>query len=258
MALEGTVWPGYGTVPADNMWNSSAGGSPIFDSYGQHEVWPLSPLDQPLPSPLSEGSSYFFAPSPMADDALSARRASPATTSQASRVVASRPHSPATTTNSTLSTPVPKPKEKAKTKTKSSHLSSQSKRTAESSPKPRPRTLKRHRSDTASVASFSTERTNGTSRSTNTTLGGVLPANVDPRLASERISREAWERCKAETWELSQRRMMLLDHEQGALERETQRLQVNMGRMREAVAREQAEQDAAAHRAGKWASRSDT
>lgn len=51
---------------------------------------------------------------------------------------------------------------------------------------------------------------------------------------------------------------MLLDHEQGALERETQRLQVNMGRMREAVAREQAEQDEAAHRAGKWASRSDT
>lgn len=254
--MDGTMWPGYGAAPADNVWDTSAGASPIFDSFGRQDGWPLSPLDQPLPSPLSEGSSYFFAPSPMAEDGLSARRASPAITSQASRLVASQPHSPATTASSTLSTPVPKPKEKAKTKP--SHLSSLSKRPAEASPKPRPRTLKRYRSDTGSVASLSTERTSNTSRSTNTTLGGVLPANVDPRVASEQIRREAWERCKAEAWEMSQRRMMLLDHEQGALERETRKLQVNIGRMREAVARDKAEQEEAADRAGKWASRSDT
>lgn len=32
---------------------------------------------------------------------------------------------------------------------------------------------------------------------------------------------------------MSQRRMLLLEHEDGALEREARRLQVNLGRMRE-------------------------
>jgi hypothetical protein len=58
---------------------------------------------------------------------------------------------------------------------------------------------------------------------------------MDPRVASEQIRREAWQRCRAETTELSQRRLLLLDHVQGAREREAQRLQVNMGLMREAV-----------------------
>jgi len=83
----------------------------------------------------------------------------------------------------------------------------------------------------------------------------VLPANVDPRVASEQIRREAWERCKAEAFEMSQRRMMLMDHEHGALERETQRLQVNLSLMREAAKREQAgldEEEARAGRAEKW------
>ena len=65
---------------------------------------------------------------------------------------------------------------------------------------------------------------------------------MDPRVASEQIRREVWGRCKAEALEMSQRRMMLQDHEHGALERETQRLQVNLGLMREAARRDQAEQ----------------
>jgi hypothetical protein len=36
---------------------------------------------------------------------------------------------------------------------------------------------------------------------------------------------------------MEQRRMMLLDHERGALEREAQRLQVNLGLMRQVVGR---------------------
>ncbi|KAK3309754.1 uncharacterized protein B0T15DRAFT_13548 [Chaetomium strumarium] len=67
----------------------------------------------------------------------------------------------------------------------------------------------------------------------NKALGGVLPANVDPRVASQEICRAARERSMAESHEMSERRRMLLDHEHGALEREMQRLQVNLGRMRE-------------------------
>lgn len=37
---------------------------------------------------------------------------------------------------------------------------------------------------------------------------------------------------------MSQRRLLLLDHERGALERETQKLQDNLALMREAAARE--------------------
>ncbi|KAK4236320.1 hypothetical protein C8A03DRAFT_35797 [Achaetomium macrosporum] len=77
--------------------------------------------------------------------------------------------------------------------------------------------------------------TTGITTEGNKALGGVLPANVDPRLAAEQIRRAAWERCRAETHEMSERRRMLLDHEDGALEREMQRLQVNLGRMREAA-----------------------
>jgi hypothetical protein len=48
---------------------------------------------------------------------------------------------------------------------------------------------------------------------------------------------------------------MLLDHERGALERETQRLQVNLGLMREAVKRDREgweEEGERGERAGRW------
>jgi hypothetical protein len=90
--------------------------------------------------------------------------------------------------------------------------------------------------------------------SSSKTLGGVLPPGVDPRVAAEQIKQEAWQRSKAEAIEMSQRRLMLLDHERGALERETQRLQVNIGSMREAIARQQAGLEDAVARAERLAS----
>lgn len=57
-------------------------------------------------------------------------------------------------------------------------------------------------------------------------------------VTTDQIRREAWRICKAEALEMSQRRMKLLEHEHGALERETEQLQVNIRIMREAVERE--------------------
>ncbi|KAK3382750.1 hypothetical protein B0T24DRAFT_602440 [Lasiosphaeria ovina] len=67
---------------------------------------------------------------------------------------------------------------------------------------------------------------------------GGTPATA--AASAEQIRKEAWRICKAEALEMSQRRIMLIEHERGALERETQKLQVNIGRMREAVSREEA------------------
>ncbi|KAK4454542.1 hypothetical protein QBC34DRAFT_391985 [Podospora aff. communis PSN243] len=55
---------------------------------------------------------------------------------------------------------------------------------------------------------------------------------------SEQIRREAWRICKSEAQEMSQRRMKLLEHEHGALERETLKLQANIGQLREAITQE--------------------
>lgn len=225
-------------------------------------VWPTSPMDtlshnpwgpadQPFPSPVSEAASYAFTMSPYGMDG---------TTGYPTQSSRSGTNSPATATNPALPTPLPQPGDHLVPTTKSlpKNPHPAPKRPAESAPRPpRPRTLKRHRSDTpsiASIASISTTGSASTVGSAATTLGGVLPANMDPRVASEQIRREAWERCKAEAFEMSQRRMMLQDHEHGALERETQRLQVNLGLMREAAKREQAdleEDEARARRAEK-------
>ncbi|KAK3300721.1 uncharacterized protein B0H64DRAFT_381615 [Chaetomium fimeti] len=231
----GLGWPGWQLSPTDTL---------------SHNPW--GPVDgQPFPSPMSEAPGYdFTVPS----------------FSHPNRSPQNGTNSPATTANSTLPTPLLQPGELNPTTTtttkKNPHFpppNPSSKRPAESAPRPpRPRTLKRHRSDTpsiASIASISTTGSASTLGSAATTLGGVLPANVDPRVASEQICREARERSRAEALEMSQRRMMLLDHEQGALERETQRLQVNLSLMREAARREKAgleEEEARAGRAEKW------
>ncbi|KAK3694394.1 hypothetical protein B0T22DRAFT_477146 [Podospora appendiculata] len=59
------------------------------------------------------------------------------------------------------------------------------------------------------------------------------------RVASEKIGREAWRICKAEAREMAQRRGQLLEHESGALERETQQLQLNVSMLRETASRQQ-------------------
>ncbi|KAK3393412.1 hypothetical protein B0H63DRAFT_458154 [Podospora didyma] len=82
-------------------------------------------------------------------------------------------------------------------------------------------------------------------------MSTILPANQDPRVASEEIRKEAWRICKAEALEMSQRRMLLIEHEKGLLEQETQKLQVNIEKMREAVAREHLELKEAVKRAAR-------
>lgn len=71
----------------------------------------------------------------------------------------------------------------------------------------------------------------------------------DPRAASEQIGKEAWRVCKAQALEMAQRRVQLLEHESGALERETELLQHNMRLMRETIASEQANLEEALRRA---------
>lgn len=66
---------------------------------------------------------------------------------------------------------------------------------------------------------------------------GIFPPNVDPKEASEKLQREAWERCKTEAANMSRRRELLLSS-RTELQKETQKLQVNIGQLREAVARE--------------------
>ncbi|EAQ92954.1 predicted protein [Chaetomium globosum CBS 148.51] len=244
--------PEYGNGTGDIIWDFSLGAS----NAGYGTVWPTSPTEafvhnpwdlanQAFPSPASEAPSFNFALNPSGMDGPAGYQF---TSTQ------SRTDSPTTAMNLILPTPLPQP---ADSSPKNPHPAP--KRPAESPARPsRPRTLKRHRSDTpsiASIASISTPGSASTVGSATTTLGGVLPANVDPRVASEQIRREAWERCKAEANEMLQRRMMLMDHEHGALERETQRLQVNLSLMREAARREQAEEEeqvAKAGRAERW------
>lgn len=257
--LDGTYLVDYGTGAVGGAWDSPVDASNT-GPYGA-PMWPTSPTDtlshnpwapadQPFPSPVSEAPSYAFTLSPYGTDPTNGYP-----NQSGSR---SGTNSPATTTNTTLPTPLLQPGDNlpATTKNLPKNPNPPPKRPAESTPRPpRPRTLKRHRSDTPSIASIASISTTGSGGSATTTLGGVLPANVDPRVASEQIRREAWERCKAEAFEMSQRRMMLMDHEHGALERETQRLQVNLSLMREAAKREQAgldEEEARAGRAEKW------
>ncbi|KAK3902980.1 hypothetical protein C8A05DRAFT_33294 [Staphylotrichum tortipilum] len=225
----------YGVIPADYAWEPPASSSTTLSPYYAAPAWPISPSvppssntwspnDAPLPSPSSEAPSYIFTSSPLGDDDdLDADPASPATTPQPSPATPSQRTSSVSTSARTPTPALPPPKGKPKKKT--------SKRPSTTTPPtdpPKPRLgrppKRRHKFDTPSDAAPPPK-----------TLGGVLPANVDPRVASERIKREAWERCKAEAAEMLQRRMMLRDHEHGALEREAQRLQVNLGLMREKV-----------------------
>ncbi|KAL2161692.1 hypothetical protein VTH06DRAFT_8254 [Thermothelomyces fergusii] len=227
------------------------------NTYGQ--VWPIpqfpvgpiaqdswSSAGQPVPSPLSEAPPYAWTPSPLGDSPADGERAS--LSSQVARNGdANSPAEPMA--SQPVTNLAPKHTETKKTtKRPAAAVEGASSTAAEPPFYSRPKhMLKRHKSDTPSMTSVSTPMSGGSASTTmpmsiaTTTLGGVLPANVDPRVASEQIRREVWHRCKAEAAEMEQRRMMLLGHERGALERETQRLQVNLGLMREAAALRQRE-----------------
>lgn len=77
----------------------------------------------------------------------------------------------------------------------------------------------------------------GAASSTSSVNLGIFPPNVDPREASQKLQREAWERCKTEAASMSRRRELLLSS-RTELQKETHKLQINIGQLREAVARE--------------------
>ncbi|KAK1757884.1 hypothetical protein QBC47DRAFT_459325 [Echria macrotheca] len=81
-----------------------------------------------------------------------------------------------------------------------------------------------------------------------------IPSSAVARMTPEHIRREAWRICEAEAREMSERRVMLLEHEGGALERETAKLQISVSAMREAVAREQRELERAVEMAERLSS----
>jgi hypothetical protein len=86
---------------------------------------------------------------------------------------------------------------------------------------------------TTPVTTPSSPSTTPITRGAKKALGGVLPANVDPHVACEEIRRAALGRSAAEAKEMEKRRRMLLNHENGALDRETEWMQVNLRRWRE-------------------------
>ncbi|GAB1310722.1 hypothetical protein MFIFM68171_00932 [Madurella fahalii] len=252
----GGMWPGAGPLmPYDSptlfdntsnemgwtdngaLWDPSATASPSLEPYPP--IWPISPggppsndawspSNQPLPSPLSEIPSPILTGTASAENGL-ASFGSAIPSSQ--RPADMRRPSSSFDAGARLPAPDHPSKVKGRGSGKDSRAAS-SKKPARPEPKPRPRGHARHKSDSASA--------NPSGDRPGTRLGGVLPHGIDPRAASERIRREAWERCRTEVMEMSQRRLMLLDHERGALERETQRLQANIGLMRETIARQQA------------------
>ncbi|KAK4224776.1 hypothetical protein QBC38DRAFT_484601 [Podospora fimiseda] len=213
------LWSSYTPFPAssvDDPSPSTVASSPSMGMHGQG--WPNTP-EQPLPSPGSEippYSQYSFQYTAPSDGDFQAGVACPTTE------FATQPrHTTLASQSSQSSSTSSKPKNKAKGK---APVSKPAKKSDAPSPKARV-----------------TKRKSPSPTTTTTPHIGIFPPNVDPKKASQKLQREAWEKAKVEAMAMSQRRLMLLDHERGALERETQKLQVNLGLMRESVARQHSE-----------------
>ncbi|KAK3989889.1 hypothetical protein QBC44DRAFT_326275 [Cladorrhinum sp. PSN332] len=223
-ATNDNLWPTYAQFPAggiDGPSPSTVHSSPSIPSIGVHgQGWPQPP-EQPLPSPTSEMapySQYPFQYSAPSEDDFQTGGVYPTTD------FATQPSRPAQAPPSTNTSSKPKNKGKGKAPTLKS-----TKKSDASSPKARGTKRK------------SPSPATSTSGAKTTPHIGIFPPNVDPKKASQKMQREAWEKAKNEAVVMSQRRLMLLDHERGALERETQKLQVNIGLMRETVARQHSE-----------------
>lgn len=230
---------GYSFLPINDVWSDPTYGSPAFEfgsyadtlqptpSEANFSECPWTPSTKPLRSPLSETPSCVLTSrSGSTESWPNAARTGPTTYSEPSHLTTHQPNPPP----APVEEAPPKPSKHKRKRDESQTLSTT--RLAKKPHTPNPPDSSRPTTPLISVpaSSISTPSTNIRSP---TTLGGVLPANVDPRLASEQIKRQAWERCRAEAQEMSQRRLMLLDHEKGALEREVEKLRVNLGLMRE-------------------------
>ncbi|KAK4195893.1 hypothetical protein QBC40DRAFT_343123 [Triangularia verruculosa] len=223
----------------DTEWNSMP---PQLTNGFASGTWVSNDQLQTLPSPLSEAPSYGnytfnhrtpsdYEPQPVRTTAAPIQQGSFCSTTDSA--------SPAASTAAVATVPAPKAKPKAKGKGKAA-VSKPSKRSPESSSKSR----------TSSGTKRKSPAPSGDNAKPPPFLG-IFPPDVDPREASAKIQREAWERCKTEVLVMSQRRLLLLDHERGALERETQKLQDNLALMREAAAREHGQLQKAVRKAEK-------
>lgn len=260
--LTEAIWSSHGVeFSANQSWNSPVSGSPAFGPVWSipqgGQLWDTawSPGSQLLPSPLSElppyvadsrrtstdnwpdgADSYFFPPAFTADQASPPAEAPSASAPGQKRKADTKSATPSTKKSS-------KPAEPNNSKRKRAKPSP----SANSSPRTAALTLAT--STTASSSGSSIGAGTANASTSKCALGGVLPANVDPRVAAEQIRRAAWQRCQAGAREMLQRRLLVVQgHEREALEREVRLLQANLGKMREAAAarrrEEEQEQDA--------------
>lgn len=127
-----------------------------------------------------------------------------------------------------------------------------------SQPKPRPKSKPTSKKSTAKSEKSSAKRKRNSKTPvaaavSNTTTTeqdyeAQLLARFGPMMAplskkshltpSEQIRREAWRICKSEVMDMSQRSMKLLEHDHGALERETQKLQATITQLRDEIEQE--------------------
>ncbi|KAK4456988.1 hypothetical protein QBC42DRAFT_301549 [Cladorrhinum samala] len=235
-ALDDAAWSTYGSLPTTNGYDgpspSTVASSPSLGVQGQgwsHAANDTAGWDQTHPSPTCEVP--FYANHPFHHTAPSEGGFSSGTLHPTVEFGAEQSPPPAPSSTK----PASKPKNKGKGKApvikpaKKSEATLKARGTKRKSPTP-PR---------------------GSLKAKATPHIGIFPPNVDPKKASEKMQREAWEKAKTEALAMSQRRLMLLDHERGALDRETQKLQVNIGLMREQVAKQHSELQEAISKAEK-------
>ncbi|KAK3362347.1 hypothetical protein B0T25DRAFT_4338 [Lasiosphaeria hispida] len=261
-ATTGASWShGYEPAPTSSTWTpsvnpSSAGG--YTGGYPSTAPWRSS--DQPLLSPYSGGASSLHRPALMRSASAGNGLGGDSPNFIPSRPSATAPVSPAsyqgTGRDSPASAGQPKSRRDPRSTSKASKKSDSKSRGSSTS-----KQTGSKRKSSSPPAQMHGIPSGGNEEyyqnQLNARFGhtvGVLPLNLDPRVTSEQIKREAWRICKAEALEMSQRRIKLLEHEHGALERETQQLQVNIGIMRDAVMREHIGLEDAVSRAEKLSS----
>ncbi|KAK3335829.1 hypothetical protein B0T19DRAFT_471016 [Cercophora scortea] len=133
-----------------------------------------------------------------------------------------------------------KGKSKSKPKSKSASTSTKTASKADSRSRAGASVISNHSSSSSTKGQSSTNKRKSNQSSDQAPPPSPAAELVSQihRVASEKIGREAWRICKAEAREMAQRRGQLLEHESGALERETRQLQLNVNMLRETASRQ--------------------
>ena len=239
-------------VPATTVWSPSVSPYPTAMADYSTTAFPFPVQGQVAEPSMWESSDYASSLSPYSDTAGVASHP-PLTRSVSDdglgtySAAVSAPDSPESDATTSSAFPAPSQPTSRRNKNNPRSAARAARRTADSTPRPKSPAARPRPSRTSSNVTEFHYQNQLRSR-----LGhriGPVPPYQDPRATTEHIRREAWRICKAEALEMSQRRMKLLEHEHGALERETQQLQINMKLMRDAVAREQLDLENAVDRA---------